>query len=60
MQRRHEEEQQLQAYLEEMAEVCCIKYAAQKVWKIVEAKMREKAKKQRIVEKKKKKWMEYL
>ena len=45
MQRRHEEEQQLQAYLEEMAEVCCIKYAAQKVRKIVEAKMREKAKK---------------
>ena len=37
-----------------------MKHIAQKARKEVEAKMREKAKKQRITEEKKKKWMEYL
>jgi len=46
--------------LEEVAEAYCIKQAAQKARKITEAKTREKAKKQRLVEKKKKKQLEYL
>ena len=61
IQRRHEEEQQLQAQLEEAAEAFHVECAAQKVRKVVEAKARKKAKKKRLVEeKKKKKQMEYL
>ena len=45
-----------------MAEVHYIEHVTQKVRKVVEAKMRKEAKKQRITEKKmkKKKRMEYL
>jgi len=47
--------------LEEVVKAHHIKYTAQKVQKEVEAKVREKAKKQRLIEeRKKKKWMEYL
>ena len=60
MQWRHKKEQWLLAWLEEAAEVCHIKHAAQKVQKEAEAKVREKAKKRRIAEKKKKKTLEYL
>ena len=45
MQRRHNEEQQLQAHLKEVAEACHIEHTAQKARKIAEAKMREEAKK---------------
>ena len=61
IQRRYEEEQWLQAHLEEATEAYHIECAAQKVRKVVEAKVREKAKKQRIAEeKKKKKTLKYL
>ena len=55
MQRRHEEKQQLQAYLEEAVEVCHVEHATQKMRKMAEAKIRKKAKKQRIIEEEKKK-----
>ena len=55
MQYKHEKEQQLLVYLEEAAEAHCIECAAQKTRKEAEAKVREKAKKWRLVEKKKKK-----
>ena len=61
MQRRHEEKQQLQACLKEVAEACHIKYATQKARKAAEVKVREKAEKRRIVkEKRKKKQIKYL
>ena len=61
MQRRHKEEQQLQTWLEEAAVICHIEHTAQKIKKIVKAKVREKAKKQRLVDKEEKiKWLEYL
>jgi len=41
--------------LEEVAKAYCIKYAAQKTRRMVEAKAREKAKKKKLAEKKKKK-----
>ena len=50
-----EEQQQLQAQLKKVAEVYCVKCAVQKARKVVEAKAREEAKKQRIMEEKKKK-----
>jgi len=47
--------------LEEVAEAYHIKHTAQKTRKIVEAKTREKVKKQKIVKKEeKKKWIEYI
>ena len=60
MQRRHEEEQQLQAYLKEVAEACYVECAAQKVRKVVKAKVRKESEKWRIMKKKKKKQLEYL
>ena len=61
MQKRHKEEQQLLAFLEKTAEVCCGKHVAQKIRKIVEAKAREKAKKRRLAKKEdKRKQIEYL
>jgi len=41
--------------LEEAAKACYIEYAAQKVRKVVKAKVRKKAKKRRLVEKENKK-----
>jgi len=47
--------------LEEVAEAYHVEHAAQKTRKVVEAKAREKAKKQRISEEEeKKKWIEYI
>jgi len=60
MQKRHEEEQQLQAQLEEAAEAFHVECAAQKVRKVVETKARKKAKKRLVEEKRKKKQMECL
>ena len=45
MQRRHKEEQQLQAHLEEVAETHHVEHIAQKARKITKAKIREKAEK---------------
>ena len=61
MQRRHKEEQWLQAQLEETVKAYYIEHIVQKTRKAVGAKIREEAKKRRLVEeKKKKKQMEYL
>ena len=61
MQWQHEEEQWLLVCLEEVAEACHVKHAAQKARREVEAKIREKAKKQKLAEKeKKKKQLEYI
>ena len=57
MQWRHEEEEQSLLRLQEAAEAHCAKHVAQKARREVEAKAKEEAKKQRIVEKKK---LEYI
>ena len=45
MQRRHKEEQWLQAWLEEAAETYHVKYATQKARKVAKTKVRKEAKK---------------
>ena len=61
MQKRYKKEQQLQVHLEEVVEACYIKYATQKVRKVIKVKVKEKVKKQRLVEEKdKRKQLEYL
>ena len=62
MQRRHEEEQQLLAQLEEVAKLRWAERAAQKARKEAEAKAKEEAKRQRVAEEeeRKKRTMEYL
>ena len=61
IQRRHEEEQQLQACLEKTAEAYYIECTVQKVRKVAKAKAKEEAEKWRPVEKEDKmKWLEYL
>ena len=55
IQQRHKEKQQLIVHLEEVAEAYHVKCTVQKARKEIEAKMREEAKKQRLVEKKEKK-----
>jgi len=62
MQRRHEEEQQLLAQLEEVAKLHQAEHAAQKARREAEAKVKEEAKRQRVVEEeeRKKRTMEYL
>ena len=59
MQWQHEEEQQSLLYLKEAVETRCIEHVAQKTRREVEAKVKEEAEKQRIMEKKKKK-LEYI
>ena len=41
--------------MKEVGEACYVKHAAQKARKVVKAKIREEAKKQKLVEEKKKK-----
>jgi len=62
MQRWHEEEQKSLLRLQEAAEAHCAEYAAQKARKEVEAKAKEEAERQRVVEEeeRKKRTMEYL
>ena len=61
MQKWYEEEKQLQAQLEEATEARHVEHVAQKARKIAKAKVRKEAKKQKLVdEKKKRKWMEYF
>jgi len=62
MQWRHEEKQQLLAQLEEAAKLCQAKCTAQKARREVEAKAKEEAERQRVVEEeeRKKRTMEYL
>ena len=61
MQQRHKEEQWLLIQLEEVAKLYQAKCMAQKARKKVEVKVREKAERKRVVEKKKKKKiLEYL
>jgi len=62
MQRRHEEEQQLLAQLEEVAKLRQAEHAAQKARREAETKGKEEAKRQRVVEEeeRKKRTMEYL
>jgi len=62
MQRRHEEEQQLLAQLEEAAKLCQAERVAQKARREAEAKAKEEAKRQRVAEEeeRKKRTMEYL
>jgi len=62
MQWRHEEEQQLLAQLEEAAKLCWAKRTAQKARREAEAKAKEEAKRQRVVEEKErmKRMIEYL
>ena len=61
MQWQHEEEQQLLVHLEEVAEACCVEYVAQKARKEVEAKAKEEAERQRLVEEEdKRKKLEYI
>jgi len=62
MQRWHEEEQQSLLRLQEAAEAHCAERVAQKARREVEAKAKEEAERQRVVEekKKKKRTMEYL
>lgn len=45
MQRRYEEEQQLQVYLKEAAKTFCVECATQKTRKVAETKIREEAEK---------------
>ena len=45
MQRRYEEEQQLQVYLKEAAKTFCVECATQKTRKAAETKIREEAEK---------------
>ena len=62
MQRRHEEEQQLLAQLEEVAKLHRAERAAQKARREAEAKAKEEAERQRVAEEeeRKKRMMEYL
>jgi len=62
MQRRHEEEQWLLAQLEKAAKLHRAKHVAQKARREAEAKAKEEAERQRVVEKeeRKKRTMEYL
>jgi len=62
MQQRHEEEQWLLVQLEEAAKLHRAEHIAQKARREVEAKAKEEAKRQRIVEEeeRKKRTMEYL
>ena len=62
MQWRHEEEQQLLAQLEEAAKLHWAEHTAQKARREVEAKAKEEAERQRVVEEeeRKKRTMEYL
>jgi len=62
MQRRHEEEQQLLAQLEEVVKLCWAEHAAQKARREAEAKAKEEAERQRVAkeEERKKRTMEYL
>ena len=62
MQWRHEKEQQLLAQLEEAAKLCWAKRTAQKARREAEAKAKEEAKRQRVVEEKErmKRMIEYL
>ena len=53
MQRKHEEEQQLQAQLEKAVEIYHIKCATQKTRKLTEAKTKKEAKKWRLAEEEK-------
>ena len=45
MQRRHKEEQWLQACLKEVVEACCIEHTTYKTRKVAKVKTREKAEK---------------
>jgi len=58
MQQQHEEKQQSLLCLQETVEAHYTEYVAQKARKEIEAKAKEEAKKQRIVEEKKK--LEYI
>ena len=62
MQRRHKEEQQLLAQLEEAAKLCRAERAAQKARREAEAKAKEEAERQRVAkeEERKKRTIEYL
>ena len=62
MQRRHKEEQQLLAQLEEAAKLHWAEHTAQKARREAEAKAKEEAKRQRVAEEeeRKKRMMEYL
>ena len=61
MQWRHKKQQQFLLQLEKAVKLCWAEHVAQKVRRKVEEKTREEAKKQRVVEKKKKKrTLEYL
>ena len=57
MQQWHEEKQQSLLQLQEVTEACYTEHAAQKARREAEAKAKEEAKKQRVVEKKK---LEYI
>jgi len=46
--------------LEEVAKIYHIEWATQKIRKVAKAKVRKKAEKQRLVEEKEKKWLEYI
>ena len=61
-QRRHEEEQQLLAQLEEAAKLCRTEHTAQKARREAEAKAKKETERQRVAEeeKRKKRTMEYL
>jgi len=62
MQRRHKEEQQLLAQLEEVAKLLQVEHMAQKARREAEAKAKEEAERQRVAEEeeRKKRTMEYL
>jgi len=62
MQRRHEEQQQLLAQLEEAVKLRWAEHAAQKARREAEAKAKEEAKRQRVTEEeeRKRRTMEYL
>jgi len=62
MQRRHEEQQQLLAQLEEVVKLCQAECAAQKARREAKAKAKEEAERQRVAkeEERKKRTMEYL
>jgi len=62
MQRWHEEEQQSLLWLQKAVEARCAEHAAQKARREAEARAKEEAKRQRVVEeeKRKKRTVEYL